>query len=472
MSASRALGMCIAASALTTLAACADLPPATGPERPLRTEDATSATIGRAAEEVALRELTRAVALALNNDGLRLRVGSDMAASRVREHKLELDAYLKGNSGGVLLASMAKESGLGRDSLAVLLAAVRPLEFYMPVRAHRRTWTGDANLLVAASVDDASIVAFDLSGAPVTLSIEDPPGTPTLALVPVETDFRAVEAARGPAARASLGATSPGTLASFSEFGDGSCDPTTAIIPCDEEPISSGPGPYPPGIYFTKLQIRDDHEPWLRGAPEIDMVFSGTVAGGWVPTSFDPFTRRWISTYDPNMRRLVYSDCAGEKAGGYRWFNADNTGTYQGWYNTLFAQTEFFAVAEDIYDATHSIVIRQRLVQMSPPFRAELMERDDGRQCPDPPRTFTLDFSVQFRFSGFPIRLQRFGWEDVNALFGNNNDRIATFFFSSFDELEGLNGTFRAGMDADAWFTNRGFSRYNIPAPQDPWNGY
>ncbi|MGQ0714147.1 MAG: hypothetical protein ACT4PJ_10490 [Gemmatimonadaceae bacterium] len=44
------------------------------------------------------------------------------------------------------------------------------------------------------------------------------------------------------------------------------------------------------------------------------------------------------------------------------------------------------------------------------------------------------DFSVQFRFNGFPIRLQRFGWEDVNALFGNNNDRIATFWFNSFND--------------------------------------
>ena len=59
----------------------------------------------------------------------------------------------------------------------------------------------------------------------------------------------------------------------------------------------------------------------------------------------------------------------------------------------------------------------------------------------------------------------------VNAIFGNNNDRIAVPWFNSFDTLEGLNPTFYAGHDADAWFINRNVNRANAPAPQDPWNG-
>ncbi|MGQ0714146.1 MAG: hypothetical protein ACT4PJ_10485 [Gemmatimonadaceae bacterium] len=60
------------------------------------------------------------------------------------------------------------------------------------------------------------------------------------------------------------------------------------------------------------------------------------------------YTRQWTSTYDPNMRRLVYSDCAGENAHGHREFSVDDTGTYIPWYNKVFAVTEHFAVTEEI----------------------------------------------------------------------------------------------------------------------------
>ena len=65
-----------------------------------------------------------------------------------------------------------------------------PLELYMPVPAHRAAWKGDDRILVAtAHADHEAPVAYDVRGRRQILSADAPPGTPVLALVPVETDF-------------------------------------------------------------------------------------------------------------------------------------------------------------------------------------------------------------------------------------------------------------------------------------------
>ena len=71
------------------------------------------------------------------------------------------------------------------------LAGVRPLEFYMPVRKHRESWTGNGEVLVVSQLDESEpIVAFDAKGRCNSRSIETaPPEQPTLSIVPVETRF-------------------------------------------------------------------------------------------------------------------------------------------------------------------------------------------------------------------------------------------------------------------------------------------
>ena len=151
---------------------------------------------------------------------------------------------------------------------------------------------------------------------------------------------------------------------------------------------------------------------------------------------------------------------------------AQGVGVYQ-WplYNTLVAQTENCAVVEELYDPTHSIVVRQRLVPVEPPFSALLIERDDGTQCPATPKEYTADPIFVFRFNPFSVRAERFGWEDFLVMLGGNNDQIASFHFSSVAELESLNNSFYQGSDADAWLTSASFVFDSIPAPQDPWSG-
>jgi hypothetical protein len=71
-----------------------------------------------------------------------------------------------------------------------------PLELYFPVAQHRAGWTGDDQILVATAGGPRPPVAYTTRGERVILSAYTPPGTPVLALVPVETDFDRPE--RGP----------------------------------------------------------------------------------------------------------------------------------------------------------------------------------------------------------------------------------------------------------------------------------
>lgn len=275
--------------ATLTIAACSE-----SPGGPVAPEAAPAARSTAGSEEAALRELTRAVALSLQDEGLRHRVKSDLRSSRhTPEHKLHLQNYMKGESGGILLAKMAEETGKTREQVAALLHAVRPLEFYMPVSTHRGSWRGDANLLVASLlVDHATPIAYSLSGAPVELSPETPPSTPTLALVPVETDFSRPLDSRGRNTD-DQGGTTIGTL----------------CIDCEQAtPGSGGGSTRPSGLYMTYSHLHNDGEAWLKGSPEIEVFVSGPPAPG------------------QEGREL---SCASDRASGYRYFD-QNSSTWRG----------------------------------------------------------------------------------------------------------------------------------------------
>src|SRR5207247_4883524 len=113
-----------------------------------------------------LDELTRAVALSLARPAVRQAVYDALHASPYREHKLHLPVYLR-NSGRPLLAAMAALRGAGATESAVLKTAdsAIDLEFYMPVKSHFASWTGDDNLIVATAPRDHELtVAYDLRG--------------------------------------------------------------------------------------------------------------------------------------------------------------------------------------------------------------------------------------------------------------------------------------------------------------------
>lgn len=294
-------------------------------------------------ERRVLTELTRAVALALAEPRARREVLRDMRLSRhTPEHKLELRRYLRPGATH-LLAAMAKVTGVTEDSLLALVGAIRPLEFYMPVRHQRETWAGGAEVVVASLLEDEDVpIVFDLSGSHIDIKQGEVPALPTLALVPVETDFsrpldsRGLENIAAPGVRAIgtwVAASPPRQPSGFaSELelqSDEDCPPPSETelqpAPCEG---SGGGGPAygivpataPAGLYMTYTDLYDDGEASIRGNPEIEAYVVG------------PFS----TDHRDDIRVLT---CAGESQPAPRNFNQDA----HGWsgYVLLMSEQEF-----------------------------------------------------------------------------------------------------------------------------------
>src|SRR5947199_10770483 len=176
----------VAALALAVGAlACSDRPPGTAPDAGRGPDVIATATTPEL--------LARSLALALGDPAFRAHVKGELDRSPYREHKLPFQRFLTARAGGgIALATMARRSGVAMADLTREADGAMPLEMYLPVPEHRRTWTGDANVLVATAVADHDVpVAFDVHGNRLLLDPEPPPSTPLIAVVPVETDFSA-----------------------------------------------------------------------------------------------------------------------------------------------------------------------------------------------------------------------------------------------------------------------------------------
>jgi len=233
------------AAALTLLVgalACSDRPPGTAPEAPPGEPATLSTATGP-------ELLARSLALALGDPTFRAQVKGELDRSPFREHKLSFQRFLSAEpGGGRALASLARHAGLPTADLARAAERAIPLEMYLPVPEHRRSWTGDGNVLVATALADHDPpVAFDVQGNRQLLDPERPPAIPVIAVVPVETDF----------------ATTPAKIGGDFLF------PWPPLPP---------PPPVVPGLYMTKAHFADDFEGWLKGSPEFEVHVLGQKA--------------------------------------------------------------------------------------------------------------------------------------------------------------------------------------------------
>ena len=244
---------------------------------------AASPSSSSSEEWAALTEIARLVAVALDNEPARQRLKRDMRAAPFREHKLQLGSYLGSTEGTALLRRMAALSGGGEKELLETVAAVRPLELYMPVSKHRESWTGSAGVLVVSQLDEGeAMAAFDDRGNAVVVDAQVPPEQPTLSIVPVETRFdkpMSVNASKNVRDKggAAVGTLEPITLRS------------AALIDCGECGGGGGgggsyPAPIPPGLYLEFSRLLDMKEPWIRGEPELEVHIQGPRETG-SPTS-------------------------------------------------------------------------------------------------------------------------------------------------------------------------------------------
>ena len=220
-----------------------------------------------AAMQPGLTQLTRYVALALADPGLRAQVYRDMQRSPYAEHKLHLRSFLDG-SGNAVGKKIRERSGRSREGLLASLDSLVDLEMYMPVPAHYAKWKGGNNVIVASLLQDGDApVAFDLNGRPVTVRADTPPQVPTLVLVKSETDFTSTP---GPQFE----------MACPDGCGGGGGGGTPEPTP---------PPPPTPGIRMLSMTLVDDGEDnFFRGSPEIEVMFMGRRISGYTNLAAAP----------------------------------------------------------------------------------------------------------------------------------------------------------------------------------------
>jgi hypothetical protein len=226
------------------------------------------------ASRAAQERLARRLALALAEPGFRAYVKDALDRSPVREHKLQLQHFL-GRSGGRARGALAKGSGEAESSVDSDARSTIALEMYLPVAAHRTSWGGGEDILVATARDDDEVpVAYDTRGQRRLLDPRTPPAAPVLAVVPVETDF---------------GGDGIGMMLPEGGGGGGGG--------------GDGGGSLPAGLYMTASHFVQDFEGWLKGSPEFEIHVLGQSGASDSLTSYQ---------------------CAGEHAGGYYAFDQNN----------------------------------------------------------------------------------------------------------------------------------------------------
>jgi hypothetical protein len=276
------------------LGACSDPVSRTIAPTPLPDVIASTGSGAQSEERVALTKIARLIAVAMDNEPARQQLKRDLRAAPFREHKLELGSYLRSSEGRTLLSRMAEMSGGGESAVFASLSAIRPLELYMPVAAHRETWTGKADVLVVSQLEESTpIVAFDEAGREVALDIRTPPAQPTLSIVPVETRFdQPMDLTKSRNVRDKNG-EAIGTLEPY-EWRQSSL---IACETCDGGGSGGGSTSIPPGIYLEFSRLIDAKEPWVRGDPEVEVHIQGPYMGS-APTYADDLSCSGERPYD------------------------------------------------------------------------------------------------------------------------------------------------------------------------------
>jgi len=292
----RGVGLVALAVVLSgTIAGCAT--DAAGPKAATPTGQASLVAEGVSQTRALQGDLARLVALSLADPNLREHIRQDMRDAPTREFKLDFSAYVRGVNGSQLVTSMAQRKVATTSEVLSQLMALPPLEFYMPVEAHRTSWTGDANLIVAASIEDTEQpIAWDLKGNRVILDSKSPPAKPVLVLVPIETDFRNV--------------LSPGEVLRRGDPNrrtiQGASTTSRAVVGQGFATGDVGTASFPDGLYITFQRLVDRGEPWFMGAPEIEVHVHG-------PTSAT------------NPHYGADLSCSGDRLPVPRGFNQDNS---------------------------------------------------------------------------------------------------------------------------------------------------
>lgn len=230
------------AAAILTLAACGD-----EASQPLLAEG--NAPAAAVSGEPAMQQLARLVAVSMRDASVRAQFHAATAGSPVKEGKLYLSGYLRGQ-GGALLKAMSRASGMPESQVLALIGQTGPLEMYLPVESHRNAWRGGDNLIVAAQLVEENVpFAVDLQGRTLTLSLETEPTTPVISIVPAESFDEQGNA---------WGARRTGSV-------------NAAIAATGGPRKGMNPDGTWTGLWVNEVHTSQEYEPWTRGDPEFEM---------------------------------------------------------------------------------------------------------------------------------------------------------------------------------------------------------
>jgi hypothetical protein len=257
--------------ALAAAFAACDRPAPTANDEAAPLPSILSPNSGSPTQRAAMDRLARRLARALADPSFRAALKAQLEQSPFVEHKLQLQSLLKASDRRTL-KELARLSGSSESAVGADADQASPLEIYFPVPAHRATWSGGTDILVASAWEDREgPVAYDVSGRRQVLSPDTPPTTPVLAIEPVETDF----------------SRRPESVVVCLACGGGGSDGTTL----------------PAGLYMTYSHFVQDFEGWFKGDPEFEIHILGQAGAS---------------------DSLKDYQCAGAAAGGYYRFDQNN----------------------------------------------------------------------------------------------------------------------------------------------------
>ncbi len=134
----------------------------------------SAAVASKAASDERAHATARLISLAMRNREVRTAVRDAMRSSPLTEHKLSFHEFLATSAGRVLVREAALASGITAALVRESMRRLPPLDFYVPVHAHRLAWRGTADYFVGASIaGKAPSKVFDPSGKELVANLDN-----------------------------------------------------------------------------------------------------------------------------------------------------------------------------------------------------------------------------------------------------------------------------------------------------------
>lgn len=183
-------------TAAVVLSACSDRA-----ESPLLVAHQSARNVSAADQAAPGQDVAKALASALAEPSVRVRIRNAMRHSPHFEHKLLLQEFIDSNDGRFVLAAAARASGTTVETLRAQISRLPLMDFYVPMREHRLNWRGTANVVLGLNTDvnDHGLTGYTPAGEAVRLdSRAGVPAQTVIILHPAEPRMPGASRRSGP----------------------------------------------------------------------------------------------------------------------------------------------------------------------------------------------------------------------------------------------------------------------------------